>query len=126
MQRSGLFGKICCASWIASACRFQSGNGSISCKIFCFCKIIVMKFFGYERVGSTNDICFEKFANNEALPFAVMARQQTQGRGQFGRTWYSGDPQNLYISFAFRPQSSTKAFQNFSLKVAEVLTRMLE
>lgn len=85
-----------------------------------------MKVLSYESVGSTNDVCFEKFAEGEALPFAVVARQQTQGRGQFGRTWYSADRQNLYISFAFCPEILPKAFQDFSLRVADVLAKTLE
>jgi BirA family biotin operon repressor/biotin-[acetyl-CoA-carboxylase] ligase len=84
-----------------------------------------MEIFRHDHMDSTNSECFRKFDRGDVLPFAVVAKTQTQGRGQFGRTWYSGDAQNLYISFGFLPKQTPQQFQNFSTIVAENLVQCL-
>lgn len=84
-----------------------------------------MKHFHYDSIDSTNTECFRKFAENERLPFYITADQQTNGRGQFERTWYSADRKNLYISFAFIPKELPQEFRNFSLTVAKRLAKRL-
>jgi BirA family biotin operon repressor/biotin-[acetyl-CoA-carboxylase] ligase len=78
-----------------------------------------MEIFRHDAIDSSNDECFRHFDRRQSLPFAVVAATQTQGRGQFDRTWYSADAGNLYISFAFRPKESPQEFQNFSIAIAE-------
>jgi BirA family biotin operon repressor/biotin-[acetyl-CoA-carboxylase] ligase len=84
-----------------------------------------MEIFRHDCIDSTNSECFRKFDRGDILPFAVASKTQTHGRGQFGRTWYSGDAQNLYISFAFVPKQTPQQFQNFSTVVAENLLQCL-
>ncbi|MDR3317454.1 MAG: biotin--[acetyl-CoA-carboxylase] ligase [Puniceicoccales bacterium] len=84
-----------------------------------------MKIFRYDSIDSTNSECFRKFDQGEALPFAIIAKTQTQGRGQFERTWYSADKHNLYISFGFYTKQPPQEFQNFSIIVAENLVTCL-
>ncbi|MDR2200673.1 MAG: biotin--[acetyl-CoA-carboxylase] ligase [Puniceicoccales bacterium] len=85
-----------------------------------------MEIFRYAEIDSTNSQCFRQFDLGQPTPFAVIAGTQTQGRGQFGRTWYSGDPRNLYLSVGFVPRQSPKNFQNFSMLVTEKIADFLQ
>ncbi|MDR1907108.1 MAG: biotin--[acetyl-CoA-carboxylase] ligase [Puniceicoccales bacterium] len=85
-----------------------------------------MEIFRYGEIDSTNSECFRKFNRGQSVPFAVVAGIQTQGRGQFERTWYSSDTGNLYISFGFIPHQSPLEFQNFSTIVAQKITVRLQ
>lgn len=58
-----------------------------------------------ERCASTNDEawrCLE--AAPAALPSAIVAHQQTAGRGRRGRSWWSEPGQVLMLSVPLRPQ----------------------
>jgi BirA family biotin operon repressor/biotin-[acetyl-CoA-carboxylase] ligase len=68
-----------------------------------------------DEIDSTNDEAARQLGAGRPAPFAVLARRQTRGRGRFGRTWHSGDPGNLYASFAFRPRVAPDRMQTFTL-----------
>lgn len=68
-----------------------------------------------ETVDSTNDEAARQLADGRPAPFVVLAREQTKGRGRFGRTWHSGNHGNLYASFAFRPHVSPQRMPMFTL-----------
>lgn len=58
-----------------------------------------------ESVASTNDylkLLLSKFTPQHSFT-AIMAREQTQGRGQRGSTWQSIKSKNLTASFAYSP-----------------------
>ncbi|MBI4446947.1 MAG: biotin--[acetyl-CoA-carboxylase] ligase [Acidobacteria bacterium] len=54
-----------------------------------------------ESLPSTNDY-LKQFAEND-LPRAVMAGEQTAGKGQFGRSWISPPGVGLYVSYLIYP-----------------------
>ena len=54
----------------------------------------------HDELGSTNDRAWEI---GGAEPTAVIARTQTRGRGQHGRTWSSPAGTGLYVSYVWRP-----------------------
>ncbi len=68
-----------------------------------------------DTVDSTNDEAARQLAAGRPAPFVVLAREQTRGRGRFGRTWVSGDHGNLYVSFGFRPHVSPQRMPTFTL-----------
>ncbi|MEI6466895.1 MAG: biotin--[acetyl-CoA-carboxylase] ligase [Verrucomicrobiota bacterium] len=80
-----------------------------------------------DEVDSTNDEAARQLSAGRPAPFAVMARRQTRGRGRFGRVWHSASSENLYASFAFRPQVEPERMQTFTLwmgvNVCELLTK---
>jgi BirA family biotin operon repressor/biotin-[acetyl-CoA-carboxylase] ligase len=84
-----------------------------------------VEIFRHGSIDSTNAECFRQFDRGQRVPFLVIAGTQTQGRGQFGRTWYSGDAKNLHMSFGFIPHQSPQEFQNFSIVVAEKIAGRL-
>jgi BirA family biotin operon repressor/biotin-[acetyl-CoA-carboxylase] ligase len=54
------------------------------------------------RISSTNDAARALALEGAAHGTAVMAREQTQGRGTKGRTWHSPAGHGLYASFILR------------------------
>ncbi len=68
-----------------------------------------------DEVDSTNDEAARQLAAGRTVPFAVLARRQTRGRGRFGRVWHSASAANLYASFAFRPRVEPGRMQTFTL-----------
>jgi BirA family biotin operon repressor/biotin-[acetyl-CoA-carboxylase] ligase len=59
-----------------------------------------------DRCGSTNDVAKEMARAGAAEGTAVVALEQTAGRGTKGRTWYSSRGHGLYVSVLLRPHSA--------------------
>ena len=82
-----------------------------------------------DEIDSTNDEAARQLAAGRPVPFVVMARRQTRGRGRFGRTWHSDSKANLYASFAFRPRVAPDRMQTFTLwmglNICELLARFI-
>ena len=68
-----------------------------------------------DLVDSTNDEAVRQMAGGRQVPFVVLARRQSCGRGRFGRIWRSDSSDNFYASFAFRPQLEPNRMQTFTL-----------
>ena len=68
-----------------------------------------------DQVDSTNDEAARQLAAGRPVPFAVLARRQSHGRGRFGRSWHSDATSKLYASFAFRPRVAPERMQTFTL-----------
>lgn len=79
-----------------------------------------------DTVDSTNDEAVRQLAAGRPTPFAVLARQQTRGRGRFGRTWHSESTSNIYSSFAFRPHVEPERMQTFTLWMGVNVCMLLE
>lgn len=65
--------------------------------------------------GSTNEDAHRRLSEGAKCPFAIVASEQTSGRGRLGKSWQSPPGGNLYISVAFRPMVSPAALEDFSL-----------
>ncbi|MDO8615713.1 MAG: biotin--[acetyl-CoA-carboxylase] ligase [Dehalococcoidia bacterium] len=53
--------------------------------------------------GSTQDVARGEAERDAAPGTAVIAEEQTAGRGRFGRSWVSPAGQNLYLTLLLRP-----------------------
>lgn len=60
-----------------------------------------MRIIRLDSVGSTNSWIRENL--DQQLPLAVIAREQTAGRGQRGNTWEAAPGMNVTMSVALRP-----------------------
>jgi len=60
----------------------------------------------YARLASTSDLCLQLAASGEPDGLAVLAAEQTAGRGRSGRAWHSA-PGNLFLSVLLRPAGET-------------------
>jgi biotin-[acetyl-CoA-carboxylase] ligase BirA-like protein len=58
-----------------------------------------MKLFSLDSIPSTSTEAFRLLSENTPTPFAVLAKQQSSGRGQQSRTWESPKG-NIYLSIA--------------------------
>jgi BirA family biotin operon repressor/biotin-[acetyl-CoA-carboxylase] ligase len=59
-------------------------------------------FEHFTQIGSTNTYLKEKATNINQKIHVALSDKQTLGRGRSGRSWYSPDAGNLYISFKFK------------------------
>lgn len=78
-------------------------------------KCCTCRMHHYPTIDSTNTEAERLLEGGAATPFVVLANQQTAGRGRMGRTWYSTDPGNLYLSFAFTPNLPPSSMAKFTL-----------
>jgi BirA family transcriptional regulator, biotin operon repressor / biotin---[acetyl-CoA-carboxylase] ligase len=69
----------------------------------------------FEEIDSTNEEAMRQLAADRETPFVIIGKRQTRGRGRFGRVWQSEAVDNLYVSFAFRPQVEPARMQTFTL-----------
>jgi len=67
------------------------------------------------ETDSTNAEAERQLAAARPTPFVVLARQQSLGRGRFGRVWHSPGHGNLYASFVFRPRLEPGRMSTFTL-----------
>ena len=58
----------------------------------------------YESIGSTNTEAAEQARRGASEGTCVIAREQTEGRGRYGRSWVSGKDAGLYLSVVLRPK----------------------
>ncbi len=70
----------------------------------------------YFRTASTNTAALALAARGAAHGTAVVAEEQTAGRGRLGRVWYSEKSSGIYTSIILRPELSPN--------VAPILTLM--
>lgn len=82
------------------------------------------KIFKFPAVGSTNDEAFEILKSTGLHPIAVVADEQTKGRGRSGHSWVS-QPGGLYLSIGLKSRdllTDSKLIVFSSLPVIETLT----
>ncbi|MDO9707876.1 biotin--[acetyl-CoA-carboxylase] ligase [Paracraurococcus lichenis] len=68
----------------------------------------------HEALPSTSDLLFRRAEAGEPEGLAILARQQTAGRGRAGRAWAS-PPGNLYLSVLLRPPGPAREAPQWSL-----------
>lgn len=89
--------------------------------------------FYFDSIGSTNTECFSlyKEKGNNILPFCVVAKRQSQGRGQFDKKWSSPEG-NLYCSLALSKSFAEWYLQErleeaeLTLKIGEIVFASIE
>ena len=70
----------------------------------------------FDTATSTSDIIFSLDDIKEGV--AILARQQTAGRGRHGRSWTSNIDDGMYLSLALRPQRAVKEWPSLSFVTA--------
>lgn len=60
--------------------------------------------FRFDRLDSTMNFCARLAELDYPEGVAVLAEEQTAGRGTKGRTWHSARGKGLYVSFLLRPE----------------------
>ncbi len=62
----------------------------------------------FDIIGSTNDEALRQAKLGAGEGLCIVAQQQTQGRGRYGRIWYSPAGAGLYFSVILRPKIETR------------------
>lgn len=80
----------------------------------------------YERIGSTNTALKELAAAGEPAGLALVAAEQTAGRGRMGRSFYSPAGSGLYLSLLLRPGISAAESGRLTACAAVAVAEALE
>jgi BirA family biotin operon repressor/biotin-[acetyl-CoA-carboxylase] ligase len=80
----------------------------------------------FESLPSTNDLAREMAQSGEGEGLAILARQQTAGRGRQGRSWSSPPGEGLYVSLVLRPDIKPADSPVITLAAAVAVAETLE
>lgn len=67
----------------------------------------MFEHFEYLQTVDSTNLYLKRFTQ-DGVPRVVVAGEQTAGRGQHGRSWYSPDREGLYVSYLFYPDWDTE------------------
>jgi BirA family biotin operon repressor/biotin-[acetyl-CoA-carboxylase] ligase len=81
------------------------------------CQLSPLNLHIFDRVGSTNQTLWELIEQGAPAGTVVIAKQQTAGRGQWGRQWVS-HLGGLYLSIAIAPNISATNAPHLTLSSA--------
>ena len=84
-----------------------------------------MSIHRFDEVSSTNDKARELVATGAASGTVVIAQAQTAGRGRSGRSWFSPDDDNLYLSYIHRTTLDPRSCAGMTIDVGVVLAELL-
>jgi len=79
----------------------------------------------FDSVTSTNDTAKELLAEGAQSGTIVVAQTQTEGRGRSGRTWFSPDEDNLYLSMIHQSALDPEHIAGLTLDVAVAVAEAL-
>ncbi len=69
----------------------------------------------YETIGSTNTESADHARRGADEGLCIIAREQTAGRGRYGRQWSSGKDAGLYFSIILRPKLDKRSLPLITL-----------
>ncbi|MEZ5425801.1 MAG: biotin--[acetyl-CoA-carboxylase] ligase [Pyrinomonadaceae bacterium] len=85
-------------------------------------KITILRF---DSIGSTNTEALDQARRGAEEGLCIVAEQQTEGRGRFGRTWVSQPGAGLYFSIVLRPAIKPTFFPLLTLMSAVAVFDLL-
>jgi BirA family biotin operon repressor/biotin-[acetyl-CoA-carboxylase] ligase len=88
-------------------------------------RIMACRISAYKSVKSTNDIAMQIAEQGAPEGALVIAEQQTEGRGRFGRAWHSPPGTGIYLSVILRPNFSPDMAPGVSIMTAIALADTL-
>ena len=80
----------------------------------------------FEEINSTNSEALNQARLGAKEGLCIVARQQSNGRGRFGRVWVSPKDAGLYFSLVLRPKIETKFIPLITLMAAVAVHDTLE
>lgn len=89
---------------LAPQCRYCGRHGAWDVALF-------------DTLDSTNAEALRRLSLGVRPPFAIVAEQQTAGRGRRGRLWVSPFGQNLYFSLVIKVDQGARQLEGLSLVV---------
>jgi BirA family transcriptional regulator, biotin operon repressor / biotin---[acetyl-CoA-carboxylase] ligase len=80
----------------------------------------------FDTLDSTNTEALKQARQGAAEGLCILARQQTAGRGRYGRTWVSEKDAGLYFSIILRPKLETQFLPLITLMAGVAVHDMLQ
>lgn len=80
----------------------------------------------YDSIDSTNTQAKLLAAQGAAQGTALIARQQTAGRGRMGRSFHSPENGGVYLSLILRPQCPAQSLMHLTCAVAVAMCQAVE
>jgi len=80
----------------------------------------------YQSVTSTNTIAKELASGGATEGTVIIAREQTEGRGRMGRTFYSPNATGIYFSIILRPNLSIEDSLRITTACAVAVSKAIE
>lgn len=84
---------------------------------------LINEFYFYETITSTNDFLLRL---NKPAPTLVITNEQSAGKGQREKAWYSPKNCNLYLSFSYSFKSLKSPVASLSIAIAVGLLNLLK
>lgn len=82
------------------------------------------KIYDYESIDSTNNEA-KRLYKEKMLPFIVSSKHQSEGRGTFGKSFYSPKDKGLYMTLAIKRNISIKRLQDMNIALGTVISKNL-
>lgn len=79
----------------------------------------------FDRVDSTNSEAINQAKRGAREGLCIVARQQTAGRGRYGRTWISEQDAGIYLSVVLRPKIEIRFLPLITLMTAVAVSDVL-
>lgn len=76
-----------------------------------------MHYYFFDTIESTMNTAFDIYRNEKMVPFSVVAKTQTNGRGRRGRKWISKSG-NLFATFVIEIEKKYLSFLPFSVSLS--------
>lgn len=80
----------------------------------------------HKSVTSTNDILKKRAYDGEKEGYVVIAEEQTKGKGQLGRSFYSPMGTGIYMSMLLRPKTNFSEALNITTSAAVAVAQAIE
>src|SRR6187401_2932708 len=79
------------------------------------------EIINFDTLESTNTEALNQARNGAAEGLCITAREQTAGRGRYGRSWVSGKDAGLFLSVVLRPKMDPIYFPLITLMTGVVV-----
>lgn len=86
---------------------------------------MIDRIYNFDKIPSTNTAIWELIEKGEKPPFVVLAKEQTAGKGQWGKAWQSG-LNGLYLSLALSPKIEVKNAIHLTILSAYGIAKQLQ
>lgn len=85
----------------------------------------MIKVIKLDSVDSTNSLAASSAREGGELPCAVIAKEQTEGRGRYGRSFYSPVGKGVYLSYVCDGNYNLQHLQQVTVVAAAIVHKVL-
>ena len=86
----------------------------------------MIKLIKLDSIDSTNSLAAKIAREGGELPCAVIADEQSRGRGRYGKSYYSPRGKGVYLSYVFNCDYSLQELKQVTVVAAAIVHRTLQ